>query len=65
MFGKFDLTLTEPIVNNEMKYIILPFQGHSYYLRNRLQRLLILHFPDISFIFIFTNTITIDFFFQI
>ena len=41
------------------------FQGHfSYYVRNKLQRLLRLHFPDINFRFVFTNPLTIGSFFK-
>ena len=63
--NKFDNTSKNSVVNNEIKYITLPFQGHfSYYIRNKLQRLLKLHFPDINFRFIFTNSLTVGSFFK-
>ena len=50
---------------DDIRYVTLPFQGHySYHIRNKVQKLLKLHLPDISFRFIFTNSLTIGSFFR-
>lgn len=49
---------TNGVVNNDTKYIASPSQRYyTYYIRNSLQRLFRLHFPDFCLRFIFTNSI--------
>ena len=65
LIEKFKTTKDNTVINKDIKYITLPFQGHySYIVRNNLQRVLRLHFPDFNFKFIFTNSLTIGFFFR-
>lgn len=61
LINKFSPTLTKPNVDEQMKYITLPFQGnYSYHVKIKLQTLLKIHFPQISFRSIITNSFTIS-----
>ena len=47
------------------KYVKLPFYGHlSYAIRKKLNIMLKAYYPDVKFIFIFTNNLTISSFFR-
>ena len=65
MHNKFNSQQDNEIIKKEVRYITLPFQGHySYFIRNKLQKLLGSYLPDISFRFIFTNSLTIGSYFK-
>ena len=63
--NKFNLDTPDNSQSTRKKYIKLPFYGHlSYIIRNKLANTLRVQYPDIKFMFVFTNSFSITSFFK-
>ena len=63
--NKFSSETLENSQTLRKKYIKLPFYGHlSYVIRNKLTNTLKIQYPDIKFMFVFTNSFSITSFFK-